>query len=154
MSRLRRLAALAVLIWIIAAALSWWLFEPGSSLVGQRKGQAAPKDFSWLKPPALEEAKATLEMISIWGTQRNGQPFPPVKLVDQKEAEKLVKWKALAVVLRKNERYVLVQIEGKQPVAVMEGDTLPDETKLLKANKGSYTIQTMDGKTQTIFTNL
>lgn len=96
----------------------------------------------------------TLQSSNTWGVQRNGQPFPPPKPTEQLEAEKSIKWRIVGTSIRKSERYILLQIEKKPPVAMKEGEEFPDGSKLIKIDPKSYTIEAIDGEKQTIATNL
>lgn len=154
MSRLTRLAFLAGVVWTLAAAITWFFAEPGEMLIGLRQPQPFPKNYQWLQQQSQESAQASLENTAIWGIQRNGQPFPPPKPAQQTETEKNPEWLFLASIIRKNERYILIQIEKQPPIPLKEGELLPDGSKLIRITPKAYTIVTADGERQTVLTNL
>lgn len=154
MSRVTRLAFLAGILWLLTAAITWFVADPGERLIGLRRPQPAPANYQLLQQQSQESAQASLEKTAIWGVQRNGQPFPPPKPAQQVEAEAKIEWRFLGSIIRKSERYILIQIEKKPPVPIKEGEQLPDGSKLIKIAPKAYSIETADGEKQTIVTNL
>jgi hypothetical protein len=138
----------------LSAGLTWYFAAPGEQLIGMRQPLPRSDDYAWLRRPPVDDTKLALKSTNIWGVQRNGQPFPPPKPAQQLEAEKSTTWRIVGTTIRKNERYILLQVEKKPPIAVKEGELLPDGSKLLKINPKSYVIESIDGEKNVVATNL
>lgn len=138
-----RLALLTIIVWSSGAWIAWTAPIPDAALVGQKQARTAatqPGDFS---RPELDEARKVLEDAQLWGTQRDGKPFPPPP--DKEKAKKKVDWQLLGQAIRPKERYILIRVAADAPVAVKEGEALPDGGRLLKIAPQMITIQTAEG---------
>lgn len=151
MNRFVRLLIPALSLWLGASLLTWLVVQPDQELVGLRPLPPRQSDYPGLERASLDNARATLESTAIWGVQRNGQPPPPPTAKIDPEEVKIV-WKVLGTALRKQDRYLLVQIDNMPPTQIKEGEELPDGSTLLKVLAKSYQIKTLEGTQETVLT--
>ena len=152
MKHATRILLPALFLCLAAALLTWLTVQPDHQLVGLRPLPPRASEFPELTPPPLAATLATLESVSLWGLQRNGQALaPPSPKVAVEEVA--IVWKVLGAALRKKERYLLIQIENKAPAQIKEGEELPDGNTLVKILAQGYILKTPEGKTETVLTN-
>jgi hypothetical protein len=141
------------LIWILGAVAAWMLSNPGDALVGARPGGGGSTPVYDLAPSDLREATELLSKSALWGIKRDGTVLPPASKSKEAE-EKKIQWRILASVSKKQERYVVIQIDKEKPEALKEGEQLPDGSKLLKISPSKLTVMTADDEQKTINLNL
>lgn len=151
MNRVVRFFIPASVLCLCASLVTWLAVEPEHQLVGLRPQPPRQHEFPWLERENLDITRYTLESTAIWGVQRNGQPPPPPSAPSPENV--MLAWKVVAMILRKQERYLLVQIEGKPPLQIKEGEDLPDGSTLLKLLANGYQIRTPEGNKETILTS-
>lgn len=154
MKRARQLFLAACCLWAITATITYLTIDVQHDLVAPRRPPPGAMNYQALLQPKLEEAQNRVAATSLWGIQRNGQPIPPPKSQQQVEAEQKIEWQILGAVVRKKEKYLLIQIDKTPPSAIKEGELLPDASKVIKIGKGFYTVIDDSGAKKTIFTDL
>jgi hypothetical protein len=138
-----RLSLLVIVAWSAAAWFAWTAPIPDSALVGQQHARPAPALSDAFDKPDLDEARKVLENAVLWGTQRDGKPFPPPP--SKEEALKKTAWRMVASAIRPKERYILIRVDADAPIPIKEGEALPDGGRLLKITKKAITVLTPEG---------
>lgn len=149
-SVLLRLASLLGLIWLVTAIVAWLLVDPSDNLVAARGGRGGARLDYDLAPRDLRPAMETLVKISLWGIRRDGSAAPPDA---QKAEEKPPEWRVVALVARKNEKYLLVRILGQPSKMVREDEVLPDGRRVVRIQAKMYTVAHADGEEETVILN-
>jgi hypothetical protein len=150
-----RLVCAVLLVWVVVAASAWTMVSPGESLVSPRR--SLPSAGAWaFEPPAVDAALATLEKSTLWGVQRSGQSLaPPAAAKDEKaEPTRWAQWWLVATAVRPQERYIVIQTNGAEPLTIREGEKLPDGARLLKVDLRAITLQSAEGKKRVIQTHI
>lgn len=138
-----RIALLLVIAWSATAWFAWTALIPDAALVGQRHSHSTIALAGDFTRPDLDAARKVLENAVLWGTQRDGKPFPPP--VSKEEIQKKTAWRMVGSAIRPNERYILIRIAAAAPIPVKEGEALPDGGRLLKISKKEITVLTPEG---------
>ena len=149
MIRLIPLTLAVALLWLLTATAIWLTPPAERDLVGLR---ARPPELPGLTdshPPDLNAALDILAATNIWGTQRDGKPKPPPTPGAQKEAPPAQPWRLAAAVIRTDTRLVLAQSPGQAPVAVHEGEALPDGRTVVSITPSEVVLRDADGVRRT-----
>lgn len=146
-----RFALLMLIAWIAAGVFAWTALTPGDiRLVRQKPLRSAAALADDLTQPDLDEARNVLEKAELWGVQRDGKPFPPPP--SKEEVQKKIDWKLVGSAIRPKERYILIRIGTDAPIAVKEGEALPDGGRVLKIAPKAVTVSTPEGSKREIVT--
>lgn len=147
MNPMLRLAVLVPVVWLIAALLALVALSPPTPLVGARvPGSALVEGLAAMRPD-LDGAAALLEKVPIWGVARDGGPLSKVQAAkDKADEEKVPQWWVVASVVRPDDRYVVVAVEGQSEQRIVrKGETLPDGSVVLDIETREVALKRPDG---------
>ena len=148
-----RLSAAILLIWLTGAVLSWLLFDPSDTLVGAKRGAGNAPPIHSLAASDLREAAKLLGKNSLWGIRRDGSAGPLKDASKENAEEKKPEWRMLATVVKGQDKYLLIQVNGEKLESVKEGERLPDGSLLKTLSRKMYTILNTDDEEKTTYLN-
>lgn len=144
---------LAALVCSLAGAAGWWLHQPvplagippaqdEASLPGNSLSSAGSDDDSLSK---------RITAADPFGLSRNTPLSPAAAGTAAAPGSELITWRFGALVVRGNERYLLLTAPGQAPLRVAEGEKLPDGEKIKSIQADHAVIQGVRGRTRTIY---
>ncbi len=148
-----RLFAAILLIWLTGAVISWLLFDPSDTLVGVKRGVGEAPPIHSLAVSDLSEAADLLSKTALWGIRRDGSAGPLKDASKGNAEEKKPEWRMLATVVKGQDKYLLIQVDGKKLESVKEGERLPDGSLLKTLSRKMYTILNTDDEEKTTYLN-
>ena len=139
-----RLAVAVLLLWTVAGALSWFLYNPAEALVGARTPGRTDTGSYVFAPRDLQPIAERVEKSYLWGLPPDGVEGKVA--TKQDAAEKVVEWRVLATRITGKERSLLVLIDKNKLEQIKEGEVLPDGSLVKAVTPNGYTLQGADGE--------
>ncbi|TDP71421.1 hypothetical protein [Roseateles toxinivorans] len=143
-------AAVALIACALAGTIGWWVQRPPASVQA-----ATPLNQPRLEPPARGSAAVHDENMSKRVASRD--PFGLARTVPLNAAAAVttsgnaIVWRFAALVVRGNERYLLMTAADQMPLKVGVGEKLPDGSRVKAIKADHAEIQGPRGPTRKIY---